>query len=175
MLTGNEIKKQIELGNIVIDPFDESRLNPNSYNLRLADTLKMYKPESGLLDCKKDNPTTDIIIPDSGLVLQPGRLYLGSTIEYTKCGNFIAGIDGRSSIGRLGIVVHLTAGFGDVGFNGTWTLEISVIQPVRIYKDMEICQIYFHKPDGDTDIKYNGKYQEQIEPTASKMALDKSL
>ena len=96
-------------------------------------------------------------------------------MEYTKCGDFIAGIDGRSSVGRLGIVVHLTAGFGDIGFSGKWTLEISVIQPVRIYKGMEICQIYFHRADGDTDIRYTGKYLEQSDPTPSRMALDKSL
>ena len=178
MLTGSEIKKQCELGAISIEPFDEKRINPNSYNLRLGDKLKVYKLTDNhdpniVLDAKANNATIEIEIPDDGYILEPGVLYLGSTMEYTKCGDFIAGLDGRSSIGRLGICVHLTAGFGDIGFEGTWTLEITVIHPVKIYKGIEICQIYFERPEGDTTIRYHGKYQGQVAPTESRMHSDR--
>ena len=90
--------------------------------------------------------------------MNPGRLYLGRTVEYTETKGYVPMIEGRSSIGRLGMFIHVTAGFGDVGFCGYWTLEISCIQPVRIYPGIEICQIFYHEITGDV-IEYNGKYQ----------------
>lgn len=167
MLTGSEIKRLVNNGSLVIEPFNEDQINPNSYNLTLADTLLVYDGENPILETKKPNPTKKLIIPEHGIVLQPGILYLGSTVEYTKCGKYIGCIDGRSSIGRLGVQIHLTAGFGDIGFEGKWTLEISVIHPVRIYAGMQICQIYFESPEGDTDILYHGKYMNQDAPKES--------
>ena len=170
MLTAHAIRKAITQGDLSIEPFDESRLNPNSYNLCLGDTVKIYT--SNFLDPKTENPTKTIPIPEKGLILHPNEIYLASTVEYTKCGKYIACIDGRSSIGRLGMQVHLTAGFGDIGFEGKWTLEISVIKPVRVYPGMEICQIYFEAPEGQIDRMYRGKYMYQDEPVESRMYKD---
>lgn len=156
ILSGLEIRKK--LGNeIIIEPYDDKYLNPNSYNLRLHKELLVY--EDDILDMKKPNKTKSIIIPDEGLVLQPGRLYLGRTMEYTKTENYVPMLEGRSSIGRLGLYVHVTAGFGDVGFSGFWTLEIQCVQPVRIYPGVEICQIYYHNIEGDYEKYSSGKYQ----------------
>lgn len=170
MLTGTEIIRLHNEGIIQISDFDESRVNPNSYNLRLSNELLIYKND--VIDTKKDNETEKIIIPESGYVLQPHVLYLGSTIERTYAGNLIPCISGRSSVARCGIEIHRTAGFGDVGFDGTWTLEITVVHPVRIYPGQELCQIYFEYPDGETSIHYKGKYQNQSGPVASRFYKD---
>lgn len=170
MLTGAEIIRLHNEGVIQISDFDESRVNPNSYNLRLSNELLIYKND--VIDTKKDNETEKIIIPESGYVLQPHVLYLGSTIERTYAGNLIPCISGRSSVARCGIEIHRTAGFGDVGFDGTWTLEITVVHPVRIYPGQELCQIYFEYPDGETSIHYKGKYQNQSGPVASRFYKD---
>lgn len=156
ILSGLEIKKRIG-DEIVIDPYDESRLNPNSYNLRLDDHLLVY--DYPILNMKKDNQYHEILIPEEGLILKPNKLYLGRTCEYTKTRNLVPMLEGRSSIGRLGVSIHVTAGFGDVGFNGYWTLEIHCIQPVKIYPFVEICQIYYHTIEGDYIPYKSGKYQ----------------
>jgi dCTP deaminase len=164
ILSGKEIMKHMGK-DIVIEPFDENRLNPNSYNLRLHNELLCYK--NGILDMKEPNDTEIIIIPDAGIVIEPGRLYLGRTVEYTATENYVPMLEGRSSVGRLGLFIHVTAGFGDVGFRGYWTLEISCIQPVRIYAGVEICQIYYHTIEGDFDTYSSGKYQDNkgIQPS----------
>ena len=169
MISGKEIKKQIEAGNIVIKPFIEGRLNPNSYNITLNNELIVYDEE--VLDMKKQNKTKKIIIPEDGLVLQPGILYLGRTNEYTETRNFVPCIDGRSSIGRLGLYIHVTAGFGDVGFKGTWTLEIQCIHPIKIYPNIEIGQLYYEMVQGEQTY-YAGKYLNQCDATPSKMNMD---
>lgn len=169
MLTANEILKQIKKGNITITPFDINQLNPNSYNVRLGSKLKVYSNKSTILDLKTQNKHyKEVDIPPEGYILFPNTLYLASTKETISSDKYISAIDGRSSIGRLGIQVHLTAGFGDIGFNGTYTLEITVVQPVRIYPDYEIAQVYFEKPEGKIDFLYKGRYQNQSEPTESK-------
>lgn len=168
MLTGNEILRQIKKGNIGIDPFNIDCLNPNSYNVHLADKLKVYD-NNAVLDLKtQNNYFRNTTIPKEGLVLLPNTLYIGATQETISSDKFISAIDGRSSIGRLGIQVHLTAGFGDIGFNGTYTFEITVVQPVRIYAGYEIAQVYFEKPDGKVDFLYRGRYQGQKDPTESR-------
>lgn len=156
ILSGKEIKRQIGRG-IDIDPFNEKQLNPNSYNLRLFNELLTYKNEE--LDMKSPNPTERLEIPEDGLLLQPNKLYLGRTVEHTSTGKFVPMLEGRSSIGRLGLFIHVTAGFGDVGFNGFWTLEIFCVQPIRIYPNIEICQIFYHTIEGDYDLYKSGKYQ----------------
>ena len=156
ILSGLEIKKQLGK-DIAIEPYDEKCLNPNSYNLRLHNELMVY--EDKILDMKKQNLAKSIIIPEDGLVLEPGRLYLGRTLEYTKTETYVPMLEGRSSVGRLGLFVHVTAGFGDVGFSGYWTLEISCIQPIRIYPGVEICQIYYHSIEGEYEKYCKGKYQ----------------
>lgn len=156
ILSGLEIKNRLGKS-IVIDPYDERRLNPNSYNLTLHDKLLVY--DDDVLDMKTENPSHSLLIPADGLVLHPGRLYLGSTNEFTAADDCVPMLEGRSSIGRLGLYVHVTAGFGDVGFHGCWTLEISCVQPIRIYAGVEICQIYFHTITGDFTPYTSGKYQ----------------
>ena len=155
ILSGREIKNRLGK-EITIEPFNEQQLNTNSYNLKLHNELAVY--DSDILDVKKNNSISKIIIPEEGIVLKPGKLYLGRTVEYTKTKDYVPMIEGRSSIGRLGMFIHVTAGFGDIGFSGYWTLEISCIQPVRIYSGVEICQIFYHEISGEY-VEYNGKYQ----------------
>ncbi|MFY9564542.1 MAG: dCTP deaminase [Limnochordia bacterium] len=156
ILSGKEIHRNLNK-KIFIEPFNIKHLNPNSYNLRLHNELLVY--EEPVLDMKKPNKTRLITIPESGLVLEPGRLYLGRTIEYTRTEGFVPMLEGRSSVGRLGLVIHVTAGFGDVGFAGYWTLEMFCVNPVKIYPGVEICQIYYHTIEGDYEPYSSGKYQ----------------
>lgn len=167
ILTGNEINIQHEAGNIVIEPWNEARLNPNSYNLRLAPELMVYT--EAVLDPKQDNRTRTITIPEDGYVLKPGRLYLAKTMEWTESRDFVPKLEGRSSIGRLGLAIHVTAGFGDVGFCGNWTLELECVQPVRVYPGMEICQVSYHTVAGEIVDRYNGKYQGSKDVVASRI------
>ena len=156
ILSGQEIKKHMGK-EIIIEPFDEKRINPNSYNLSLAGEL--LDNDNHVLDMKEPNPVSRIIIPEDGLLLEPNRLYLGRTNEYTSTSRYVPMLEGRSSTGRLGLFIHVTAGFGDIGFSGYWTLEIFCVQPVRIYPNVEICQIYYHDIDGEYELYKSGKYQ----------------
>ena len=164
ILSGKEIESRIN-DEIIIDPFDKNRINPNSYNLSLHNELIMYK--NSLLDMKKDNEVEKLKIPSNGLVLEANRLYLGRTVEYTETKNLVPMLEGRSSIGRLGLFVHVTAGFGDVGFKGFWTLEIFCIQPIKIYPNVEICQVYYHTLEGSHENYTSRKYQDNqgIQPS----------
>lgn len=156
ILSGKEIKKNIG-DRIKITPFNEDQLNPNSYNLTLHNELLVYNNE--LLDMKKENTASRLIIPEEGMVLLPGKLYLGRTVEHTSTDFYVPMLEGRSSIGRLGLFVHITAGFGDVGFNGFWTLEMFCVQPIRIYPGVQICQIFYHSIEGEYEKYISGKYQ----------------
>lgn len=173
MLTGEEIIKQIKEKNIVIEPFDEESIGPNSYKVHLGDELVVY--EDDILDCKKAGTTRKIKIPKEGYILRPGELYLARTIEYTETNNFVPILNGRLSVGALGITIHITAGFGDIGFKGTWTLEIMVVKPVKIYPGMRIGHLSYFPAIGNTNIKYNGKYLGQIDATASRIYKDREL
>lgn len=174
ILSGLKIAEEVKAGRIYISDFDEKRLNPNSYNLRLADEILLYKTEyrgkniydegvtynrGKILDMKKQNQYQICRIPKDGLILEPNVLYLARTMERTRTDCYVPMLEGRSSVGRLGIFIHATAGFGDVGFDGYWTLELSCVQPVRIYPGVEICQIYYHTIDGDYVPYKSGKYQ----------------
>ena len=156
ILSGKEIQRHMGK-DIVIQPFDPKRLNPNSYNLSLHNELLVY--ENRLLDMKVPNPVKTLTIPESGLVLEPDKLYLRRTNEFTQTDRFVPMLEGRSSVGRLGLFIHVTAGFGDVGFAGYWTLEIFCVQPIRIYPNVEICQIYYHDIQGEYEPYQSGKYQ----------------
>jgi dCTP deaminase len=164
ILSGSEIQAQLGT-NIQIDPFNEDQLNPNSYNLRLHDELLVY--EEIILDMRKPSRFRRIVIPPEGLVLQPNQLYLGRTIEHTETHNLVPMLEGRSSIGRLGLFVHVTAGFGDVGFCGFWTLEMFAVQTERIYPGDQESQIFYHTRDGDVTEYKSGKYQhnKDIQPS----------
>lgn len=156
ILSGKEIEKHIGK-HIFIDPFNPEQLNPNSYNLKLHNELLVY--QEPVLDMKKPNQVQKLMIPEEGLVLEPNRLYLGRTMEYTKTEKFVPMLEGRSSVGRLGLFVHVTAGFGDIGFAGYWTLEMFCVSPIRIYAGVEICQIYYHTITGEYRFYNSGKYQ----------------
>lgn len=171
MLTGNEIRIQIASGGLDVKPYDEACIGPNSYDVHLGDQLVVYT--EAVMDAKQENRTRTITIPEEGIVLRPGRLYLGKTVEWTSSPGFVPMYEGRSSLGRLGVSSHITAGFGDIGFEGNWTLEISVVQPVRIYPWMRIGQLYWHKPVGEITSTYHGKYQGQMDAEPSRLYQDR--
>ncbi|MCL5875962.1 MAG: dCTP deaminase [Candidatus Dependentiae bacterium] len=156
ILSGKEIKRRLG-SDIIIEPFNDRQLGPNSYNLRLHHELLMY--DTPVLDMKQKNEVKRLEIPKDGMILQPGVLYLGRTIEYTKTLSCVPMLEGRSSIGRMGLFIHITAGFGDVGFSGFWTLEMFCVQPIKIYPEVEICQIFYHTIEGDYIHYSSNKYQ----------------
>lgn len=169
ILSGSQILKNLN-HYIFITPFDESKLNSNSYNLSLSKHLKVYKDNA--LDMKKEYTSSNMIeikIPDDGFVLQPNKLYLGSTVERTYTSKYIPIIEGRSSIARLGLFVHVTAGLGEAGFDGHWTLELTCVQPLRIYHNISICQIYYNCISGKMDQCKSIKYQNSVEAEPSKL------
>ena len=155
ILTDTEILSEMEKGTIIIEPFRENNLGTNSYDVHLGTTLGIY--ESDILDAKLHNKIHYIEIPDEGFILLPSKLYLGVTEEYTETHKHVPFLEGKSSIGRLGIDIHSTAGKGDAGFCNTWTLEISVKQPVRVYAGMPIGQIIYFELKGEIGTPYNFK------------------
>ena len=146
ILTDTDIKKAVEAGKIAITGFDKTKVGSNSYDLHLSEHLLVYTDDE--LDSKTENVYERFTIPEEGYLLVPGQLYLGSTAERTSSLVHAPFIEGKSSVGRLGMAVHVTAGVGDIGFNGYWTLEITVVKPLRIYAGMPIAQIMFFLPLG---------------------------
>ena len=173
ILSGHEIKQQVAAKNIVIAPFGAKFVGPNSYDLHLADDLLIY--DEMILDPEQENRTLRLKIPPEGLVLRPGRVYLASTQEYTETHKHVPRLVGRSSIGRLGLFVHVTAGFGDVGFSGRWTLELVPTQPIRVRAGMRICQIYYSEISGEILTPYAGKYQHSQDVVESRSFLDREV
>ena len=155
ILTDSEILKALEKGDIVIDPFDRINLGTNSYDVHLGNTLAVY--EDKVLDAKKHNKVNHIVIPQEGIILEPNHIYLGVTAEYTETHSFVPFLEGKSSIGRLGIDIHATAGKGDVGYCNHWTLEMSVHQPVKIYMGMPVGQLIYFEIKGDVETPYHSK------------------
>ena len=155
ILSDNQILAEMKRGSIVIKPFKRAYLGSNSYDVHLGSWLAMYKDE--ILDAKKHNRVNYFRIPKDGLILVPSKLYLGVTEEYTETHEHVPFLEGKSSIGRLGIDIHATAGKGDIGFCNTWTLEISVRQPVCIYAGMPIGQLIYFVVRGEVDMPYNKK------------------
>jgi dCTP deaminase len=155
ILSDKKILEAIAIGEIVIEPFDPACLGTNSYDVHLGRYMAYYKDR--VLDAKKHNTIEHFEIGPEGIELQPGTLYLGVTEEYTETHNSVPFLEGKSSVGRLGIDIHATAGKGDVGFCNAWTLEISCVQPVRIYAGMPIGQLIYFKVDGDIENYYNRK------------------
>lgn len=197
-LTKQKILQSIESDEIHVLPFNPKNLGPNSIDVTLCDKLKVYRiPESGHLDMRQKCEYDEITIPEDGFVLEPGVLYIGSTNEAAISWKYVPMFEGRSSIGRLGISTHVTAGFGDVGWgydttlsstanlvelvghkneNGedlwanveypTWTLEITVVHPIRVYPNVRIGQVYFVETLGEPSL-YKGKYSSQKGPQES--------
>lgn len=172
ILSDREILKAIELGEIVIQPYTPACLGSNSYDVHLGKHLAVYEAE--ILDARKHNTIRHFEIPPEGHLLLPNRLYLGVTEEYTETHAHVPFLEGKSSVGRLGIDIHATAGKGDVGFCNTWTLEISVTQPVIVYAGMPIGQLIYFEVKGEVENPYNiklsAKYTERtIRPKESMM------
>lgn len=168
MLTAEEIIFQREQGNIIIEPWSEERLNPNSYNLELHSDIILYGPDD-ILDIKVENPGHKATLPEEGFLLQPGWLLLGRTVEYTETHNLIPCIEGRSSTARCGLTIHNSAGFGDIGYCGTWTLEMSANVPIKIYPHIQVCQLSYYVPIGKIDRTYKGKYQNAQDALPSRL------
>ena len=155
ILSDSKILEAIDKGEIVIEPYHRDCLGSNSYDVHLGRYLAVYIDP--VLDARKHNQIREFEIPDEGFVLQPGMLYLGVTEEYTETHNSVPFLEGKSSVGRLGIDIHATAGKGDVGFCNTWTLEISVSMPVRVYAGMPIGQLIYFMVEGEVVNTYNKK------------------
>ena len=155
ILTDKRILEEMEKGTIKVVPYDRADLGSNSYDVHLGSTMALYVDE--VLDAKKHNTIEYFEIPDEGIVLEPSKFYLGVTLEYTETHAHVPFLEGKSSTGRLGIDIHATAGKGDVGFCGNWTLEISVKQPVKIYHEMPIGQLIYFPVEGEIEVKYNQK------------------
>lgn len=155
ILSDKRILEEIDKKTIIIEPYIRECLGSNSYDVHLGKYLATYKDEE--LDARKHNEIKHFEIPTEGYVLHPGELYLGVTEEYTETHQHIPFLEGKSSTGRLGIDIHATAGKGDIGFCGNWTLEISCKIPVRIYAGMPIGQLIYFPVEGEVEVKYNHK------------------
>ena len=171
ILSDREILAAVAAGEIVIEPYDRDCLGTNSYDVHLGATLATYDDE--VLDARRHNRVSYHEIPEEGLVLHPSRLYLGVTREYTETHATVPFLEGKSSVGRLGIDIHATAGKGDVGFCNHWTLEISVSMPVRVYAGMPIGQLIYFRVEGDIENYYNrkrdAKYTERTDKPVESM------
>ncbi|MDP2736522.1 MAG: dCTP deaminase [bacterium] len=169
ILTGDKIKEEVLNGKIIIEPFSESNINPNSYDFRLGDKIKVYKNYT--LDPKIKQETETLIIPDEGLILEPKKLYLGHTEEIMGSEYYVPIIRGRSSIGRLGLFIHITSDLIDIGSINQWTLQLHAVQRIKIYPKMLIGQVTFWVPKGDIKL-YKGKYQGSRGPMESQIYKD---
>lgn len=169
ILTGKKIAEEVKRNRITIEPFNADQLNPNSYNFRLGDTILVYEDE--VLDTKKKNKTKKIKIPKDGILLKPDTLYLSHTVERMGSNYYVPIIRGRSSTGRIGIFTNITADLIDIGSINQWTLQIHVVQPVRVYPGMLIGQVTFWEVSGGIEL-YTGKYQGSVGPVASMIYKD---
>ncbi|MCI4368747.1 MAG: dCTP deaminase [Thermoplasmata archaeon] len=175
ILSDKKIRSEMEKGRIVVRPYRADCLGSNSYDVHLGPYLAVYR--DGALDARAANEIREFRIPKEGFVLVPGQLYLGVTEEYTETHDFVPFLEGKSSVGRLGIDIHSTAGKGDVGFCNYWTLEMSVKLPVRIYAGMPIGQLIYFEVSGEVEHDYSGKKSAKYRtvsrhPTPSRMFLN---
>jgi len=164
ILTGTAISDAVEAGQIIINPFDPSRIGPNSYDFQLGNRCRVYLNEE--LDCAKENASEIFEIGPEGLLLNPTRIYLVNTIERMGSTHFVPIFRGRSSVGRLGVFINITADMIDIGSIGQWTLQLHAIAPVRVYPGMLIGQVTFWVPQGPIEL-YSGKYSGLPSPAAS--------
>jgi len=200
VLVDKDIREALRRDDLIIIPFSEHALGTNSYDVHLARRLLTYKPvyelvkrpmmdeyyggppsqmkEVAPLDCKVERDVVEHIIGPEGFVLKPGTLYLGVTREFTVTKKHLPYLEGKSSIGRYGLSIHVTAGKGDIGFRGHWTMEMHVIEPLRVYAGMPIGQLIYHEATGTPDVDYASKpsqkysdatYSEDPRPVPSRM------
>ena len=184
VLSDRTIRQEIESGRIVIDPFEASNVQPSSVDVRVDRQFRVFhnarypfidvrQPMDGLTELVK-------ISDDEPFILHPGEFVLGQTLErVTLPDDLVARLEGKSSLGRLGLLIHSTAGFVDSGFSGNLTLELSNVAnlPITIYHGMPIGQISFMRMDGPVERPYGSgeagsKYQGQAEPTPSRFYLN---
>lgn len=172
ILSDTKIFEAFLKGEIVIKPFDRKNLGPNSYDVHIDQYIGTFKHP--VLDAREEQEIELHRMKETGFRLDPGVLYLASTIEYTESHKHVPYLDGKSSIGRLGISIHATAGRGDCNFSGYFTLEISVVHPVIIYPGMPIGQLTYHTVEGDITNPYGTKSvanynNNEPKPQASRM------
>jgi dCTP deaminase len=162
ILTGNEIKKRTACNDITIIPFDESQLNPNSYNYRLG-------PQLGIPIIKGESVVFEFIdLPAEGFVMEAGTTYLGHTMEILGSSKFAMSLIGRSSLGRLGLYLQVSANLGHTGACHQWTLELVAAKAFRLYPGMRVGQISFWVNQGDIGL-YQGSYSAYNNPQVSKI------
>jgi dCTP deaminase len=152
ILTGSKIKEELSKGNIFIEPFLELQINPNSYNYRLGSTLKIFKSFDG-----HTSFFDEIEIPEEGYVLAPGVMYLATTLEVIGSDAYAMSLIGRSSMGRYGLFLQVSANLGHTTSRHRWTLELVAALPIKIYPGMIIGQVSFWKNHGKVDL-YSGRY-----------------
>lgn len=169
ILTGDEIHNQVAMEHITISPFDAKYLTTNSYDFHLGETIKINRDK--IIDPKKKGSFEEIPIPEEGYTLEPDTLYLGHTQEIIGSDFYVPIIRGRSSTGRIGLFVHITADLIDIGSMNQLTLMMHATQPVKIYPGMKIGQVTFWVPTGDITL-YKGKYKGLAGPQASQIYKD---
>ncbi len=169
ILTGKEIAKEVKVGNILLDPFDENSITTNSYDLALGEVILVYKNE--ILDPRIPNEYEEVILPKGGLILSKGSFCLGSSEEKVGSDSYVPIIHGKSGIARLGLFVHVTADLIDIGSHGVVTFQLHATLPVKIYPGMKIAQVSFWQPKGEI-VLYQGKYQNSTGPRISLSHLD---
>ncbi|MDY0810503.1 dCTP deaminase domain-containing protein [Kitasatospora purpeofusca] len=163
ILTGPEIVRRVREGLITIEPFNPGHVNPNSYNYLLGPTLCVHRTHA--IDAHTDHPLDEVTIPDGGIVLEPGRVYLGTTVETVGSGNVVPHLIGRSSMGRLGVFVEFSAEMGNLGAVHRWTLEIEAVQRTRVYAGDRVGQIFFCEAQGEVR-EYDGHFGRINDATA---------
>lgn len=167
ILTGSEIEKEVISGAITIKPFSRTAINPNSYNYRLGNLI--YEINDRVIDPRKKAKTTVHKLTKNGFVLLPNRLYLGHTAEVIGSSRYVTSLIGRSSVGRLGLYLQITADLGQLGAAHQWTLELKTVQPLRVYPGMKIGQISFWETEGEIQPHYNSGYTNFNTPEPSKL------
>jgi dCTP deaminase len=184
VLSDRTIRAEIEAGRIVIEPFNEELIQPSSIDVRVDSRFRVFhNARYPYIDVRQ--PMEDLtelveVHEAEPFILHPGEFVLGQTLEQVSLPNdLVARLEGKSSLGRLGLLIHSTAGFVDAGFSGNLTLELSNVAnlPVTIYQGMPIGQISFMRMDGPVERPYGSrekgsKYQGQAEPTPSRFYLN---
>ncbi len=180
ILSDATIKEELEAGRIAIEPLAEDAIQPSSVDLRLDRSFLVFKNhEMGHIDVKKnlESLTEPVVIDESEVfILHPGEFVLGCTLERVRLpDDLVARLEGKSSLGRLGLLIHSTAGFVDAGWDGQLTLELSNVAnlPITLYPKMKIGQISFIKMTTPANVPYGSsklgsKYQNQRGPIASR-------
>lgn len=182
ILSDRSIREALANGRIEIDPLDDSYIQPSSVDLTVDRYFRVFRNHTtGIIDVKENQEDLTELVeipddPDQAFMLHPGEFVLGSTAERIKLPNDLVGrLEGKSSLGRLGLLIHSTAGFIDAGWNGHITLELSNIAtlPITLYPGMKIGQISFLAMTTEADVPYGSstvgsKYQGQRGPTPSR-------